>query len=271
MFSQYKVLAIDIDGTLARTDGSISHHIIQFLIRLQRHGIILCLASGRPTSGIMPIARLLCMHQYGGYIISFNGAMLYDCKNQKQIYSTTLPSEAIPVVVECGRRSSHAMLTYASDAILTEKPSDPYVQISHQRNALPVRKVNDFENDIDVPISKCIITGEPSLMPALQREVSARLYGIADAYLSEAYFLEVVRKGVDKAEALSHLLEFLHLSHEVLVAAGDGHNDIGMIRLAGIGIAMSNAHPDVRGVADIVAPHVDDDGLLQVLQKLFLM
>jgi hydroxymethylpyrimidine pyrophosphatase-like HAD family hydrolase len=98
--------------------------------------------------------------------------------------------------------------------------------------------------------------------------VAARLYGVADTYLSEAYFLEVVNRGTDKADALMRLLEHLGIGHELLVAVGDGHNDIGMIRLASLGIAMGNAHPDVRRMADMVAPTAAEDGLAQVLETL---
>jgi Cof subfamily protein (haloacid dehalogenase superfamily) len=264
-----RVLALDIDGTLLYSDGSISSSLVDFLLNLQSNGVILCLSSGRPTLGILPIANMLQMQEYGGYIISFNGAELFDCKEKKVLYKASLPQEAIPVVVECGRREGHAMLTYASDRILTEKPDDAYVLISHKRNEMPVQRVDDFEKEVDVMLSKCIITGDPCEMPALQREVTARLYGVADAYLSEPYFLEVVRKGVDKADALARLLDLLKLSHKNLIAAGDGHNDFGMIKLADIGIAMGNAHIDVREIADIVAPHTDEDGLLQVLEKIF--
>ena len=264
-----RVLALDIDGTLLYSDGSISSSLVDFLLNLQSNGVILCLSSGRPTLGILPVANMLQMQEYGGYIISFNGAELFDCKEKKVLYKASLPQEAIPVVVECGRREGHATLTYASDRILTEKPDDAYVLISHKRNEMPVQRVDDFEKEVDVVLSKCIITGDPCEMPALQREVTARLYGVADAYLSEPYFLEVVRKGVDKADALARLLDLLKLSHKNLIAAGDGHNDIGMIKLADIGIAMGNAHIDVREIADIVAPHTDEDGLLQVLKKIF--
>lgn len=153
-------------------------------------------------------------------------------------------------------------------AFYTETPDDPYIQISQRRNGMPIRLVRDFLSEVPLPVPKCIIAGDPDTMPALQREVAARLYGVADAYLSEAFFLEVVRKGVDKGDALARLLEHLGLSHEGLVAAGDGHNDMGMIRLAAKGIAMGNAHPDVRRVADVVAPPAQEDGLAQVLERL---
>lgn len=263
-----KLLALDIDGTLTRPDGSISQYTVSVVKRCLASGMQLCIASGRPPQGILPVADLMGMGEYGGYIVAFNGGLLMDYTSGNVLYTASLPDEALPIAVECGRRPGHTILTYTSEEILTENASDPYVLISHTRNGMPVRQVEDFFVDVPLPIPKCIITGDPCDMPALQREVSARLYGIADAYLSDAFFLEIVRKGIDKADALGRLLSYLGITHSGLIAAGDGHNDIGMLRLATMGITMADAHPDVRRVADVIAPSASEDGLAQVLSAL---
>lgn len=268
MLQSYRLIAVDVDGTLTRPDGSISPRTVNVIHELQKRGLHLCIASGRPPQGILPVARMMGMDDYGGYIIGFNGGLLMDYVSGQILYTAALPDEALPVVVECGRRSGHAVFTYSEGCICTETPDDPYVRISHQRNGMPIRAVSDFLSQIPLPVPKCIISGEPDTMPALQREVAARLYGVADAYISDPYFLEVVQRGVDKADALARLMESLGLNHHQLIAAGDGHNDIGMIRLAAMGIAMGNAHPDVRRVADVVALTAEHDGLAQVLEKL---
>lgn len=268
MSSQYKLLALDVDGTLTRPDGTISSHTVEVIKCLQSKGMCLCIASGRPPLGIYPVAKLLGMDEFGGYIIGFNGGTLINYATGEVMYTVSMPDEALPVVVECGRRPGHAMLTYIGDEIWTENPDDPYVRVSHQRNSMPIRAVSDIITELQGPLPKCIITGDPCDMPALQREVSARLYGIADVYLSDAFFLEIVRRGIDKADALVRLLDHLGFTHCNLIAAGDGHNDMGMIRLASMGIAMGNAHPDVHQVADVVAPLASEDGLVQVLERL---
>ncbi|MDE5560777.1 MAG: Cof-type HAD-IIB family hydrolase [Bacteroidaceae bacterium] len=266
--SQYRLLALDVDGTLTRADGTISARTVEVVKRLQGLGMRLCIASGRPPYGIRPVAELLGMGHFGGYVIGFNGGILTDYATGETMYTASLPDEALPVVVECGHRPGHTMLTYSADMIYTENPSDRYVQVSHSRNGMAVCGVSDFLLQAPRPVPKCIITGCPCDMPALQREVSARLYGVADVYLSDAFFLEVVRCGTDKADALLRLMDHLGLTHDNLVAAGDGHNDMGMIRLAALGIAMGNAHPDVRQVADVVAPPAAEDGLAAVLEML---
>lgn len=268
MSQSYRLLAVDIDGTLTRPDGSVSSRTVRVIHALQKRGMHLCIASGRPPQGILPVARMLGMDDYGGYIIGFNGGMVMDYASGQIVYTATLPNEALPVVLECGRRPGHAVFTYADGCICTESPDDPYVKVSSKRNGMPVRAVSDFLSQISLPVPKCIISGEPGTMPAMQHEVSERLRGVADAYISDLFFLEVVRQGVDKADALARLMERLGVTCHQLVAAGDGHNDIGMIRLASVGIAMGDAHPDVRSVADVVAPSAAQDGLAQVLEGL---
>lgn len=263
------LLALDVDGTLTRPDGTISERTIEVIKHFQMEGARLCIASGRPPLGIAPVAKLLGMDEFGGYIIGFNGGVLMDYSSGEILFTASLPEESLPIIAECSRRPGHTVLTYVGNEICTEDATDPYVHISHQRNGMPIREVNDILADLPLrTLPKCIITSDPCEMPALQREVTARLYGIADAYLSEAYFLEVVPRGTDKADALVRLLDHLGLSHENFIAAGDGHNDMGMIRLASLGIAMGNAHPDVRDVADVVAPSNAEDGLALVLERL---
>ena len=99
-----KLLALDIDGTLTRPDGTISERTIKIVRDLQSRGVMLCIASGRPPLGIMPVAKLLGMDEYGGYIIGYNGGSLVEYKSGEELYTATLPAEAVPVVVECGRR-----------------------------------------------------------------------------------------------------------------------------------------------------------------------
>ena len=114
------LLALDVDGTLARPDGTISQCTVDVVKTLQRSGAVLCIASGRPPLGIRPVAELLGMDEYGGYIIGYNGGVLMEHSTGKVLYTASLPDEALPVVVECGRRQGHTMLTYVGDESCTE-------------------------------------------------------------------------------------------------------------------------------------------------------
>ena len=89
-------------------------------------------------------------------------------------------------------------------------------------------------------------------------------------YRSEPYFLELVPKGIDKAQSLQVLLDKLEMKKEEMIACGDGFNDLSMIRFAGLGVAMSNAQPPVKEVADYITLSNDEEGVAHVVEKFLL-
>ena len=88
----YQILALDLDGTLTNSKKEISAPTLEALINLQKRGKKVVLASGRPTQGILPLADQLHLAEYGGYILSFNGGRIIDCRTGQAIYSKPLPA-----------------------------------------------------------------------------------------------------------------------------------------------------------------------------------
>ena len=91
--------------------------------------------------------------------------------------------------------------------------------------------------------------------------------GVLSVYRSEEFYLEMMPLGVDKAYGISKLLGRLGFSRNQMVCCGDGFNDLSMIEYAGLGVAMGNAHEDIRAKADYVAPTCDEDGVVDVIQR----
>ena len=136
---------------------------------------------------------------------------------------------------------------------------------------MTLRKVEDFVATAQgVGIVKCIIVGDPTLLPALEIEMQETLKGKAGVFRSEPFFLEIVPVGIDKAEGLSILLDKIGMQPSELIAFGDGYNDIPMLQFAGLGVAMGNAAEDIQKAADMVAQSNDDDGIAVLLEKLIL-
>lgn len=115
-----------------------------------------------------------------------------------------------------------------------------------------------------------MIVGDPSRLVVLEKEMFDQLKGRMEVYRSESYFLELVPKGIDKAASLKILLSDIGLSTDEMIACGDGFNDIPMIKLAGMGVAMANAQPEVREHADFITLSNDEDGIAQVVKKYLL-
>lgn len=267
----YKLLVLDLDGTLTNTKKEITLRNRKALIQTQQQGTQLVLASGRPTYGIAPLADELQMGRFGGYILSYNGGEIIDWKTRKTLYSNVLPDAVIPQLYECAKRNKLAILTYKGEYIITENPDDEYVKKEAFLNKMEVQKSTDFLTDIHLPVPKCLIVGDPNKLIAVESELSIRLQGQISVYRSEPYFLELVPLGIDKAQSLAVLLEKTGMKREEMVAVGDGYNDLSMIRFAGLGVAMANAQEPVKKAADYITLSNEEDGVAAVVEKYFSM
>ena len=132
---------------------------------------------------------------------------------------------------------------------------------------MPMVKVPDISKAVSTPVNKCLMTGEPEKVAYVEEQVRKAMGDEINLYRSQDFFLELVPQNVDKAASLDSLLEKFHLDSTDLIACGDGFNDLSMIQYAGLGVAMSNAHIDIRKAADFITLSNDEDGVAHVLEK----
>ena len=258
---KYKLLVLDLDGTLTNAKKEITPRNREALIRVQQQGVKLILASGRPTFGIAPLADELRMKEFGGFILSYNGGEIIDWSTGEIVYANVLPDEVIPRLYECATRNQLPILTYDRQYIITEYPDDVYVRKEAFLNKMQIYPSKDFLKDIRLPLPKCLIVGEPHRLIPIEAELSVELQGQLSVYRSEPFFLELVPQGIDKAQSLSVLLNKLNMNREEIVAVGDGYNDLSMIQFAGLGVAMGNAQEPVKKAADYITLSNEEDGV----------
>lgn len=263
---KYKLIVLDLDGTLTNSKKEITSRNREALIRAQEQGVRLVLASGRPTYGIVPLANELRMNQFGGFILSYNGGEIINWETKELIYENVLPNEVIPVLYEGARAHQLSILTYDGAEIITENSKDPYVEKEAFLNKMAVREMNDFLTDITLPVAKCLIVGDADKLIPLESELCLRLQGRINVFRSEPYFLELVPQGIDKALSLAVLLKGIGVEREEVIAIGDGYNDLTMIKFAGVGIAMGNAQEPVKKAADYITLTNDEDGVAEALE-----
>lgn len=264
----YRFIALDLDGTLTNSAKEITPHTLKTLLRLQEEqGVRLILASGRPVYGIAPLADQLQLDRHHGYIMAYNGGQIIDWTTREVLYEQMLDPEVLPYFYDCAKRGGFEILTYDGDAVISEHPENPYVQYECMLNKMPARRVDNFLEAIHGLKPKCLIVGEPEPLAGLEQEMAARLSETNGVYRSEAFFLELVPKGIDKAASLEALLQKLGHTREELIACGDGYNDLSMIRYAGLGVAMANAKPEVREAADFVTLSNEEDGVAYAVEK----
>ncbi len=267
---KYKLLVLDLDGTLTNAKKEITENTRQTLIEAQEQGIKIVLASGRPTYGIAPLANQLELQKYEGYILAYNGGEIIDWKTGELMYKNLLDPKVLPYLYECACKNHFAIVTYDGEYVLTEYPDDEYVLKEALLNVMKIKKVDNFLEAVKHPIAKCLIVGEPERLAVLEKEMYEVLKDRMGVFRSEPYFLELVPKGIDKAQSLSVLLSKIGMTREEMIAVGDGFNDLSMIKYAGLGVAMANAQPVVRENADFITLSNEEDGVAHVVRKFML-
>lgn len=263
----YRAIALDLDGTLTNHDKEVTPITRQALMKAQKDGAHIILASGRPTYGIAPIADHLEINKYDGYVLSYNGGKIVKWQTKEEIYSNHLPNDVIPILYNYAKEKSHALLGYSGKEIITEMPDDKYVKEESRINKMQIRKINNLMESLEPNPTKLLMTGDPSLMIKAEEELSELVGNRMDVFRSAPFFIELVPRGIDKAQSLNRLLGLIGLTPNDMIAFGDGYNDLSMLKLAGIGVAMANAVPEVRAEADFITKSNEEDGVAFAIQK----
>lgn len=265
----YKAIVLDLDGTLTNNKKEITPKTREALLSAQRNGMCVILASGRPTYGIRPLADELQIGQQGGYVMAYNGGCVTQWDSKSIIFNQTLNADLVPILYRAAKEDSRhfEILTYQGEGIAATDISNEYVRHEAFINKMPLTQYDDFVHQVQHPINKCLIVGDPTPLALLERHLAQTLQGQCSVYRSADFFLECVPLGIDKAASLARLLPTLGLTREEIIAVGDGHNDISMIEYAGLGVAMANAADATKAKADYITRSNEEDGVAHVLQK----
>ncbi|MBR4365694.1 MAG: HAD family phosphatase [Bacteroidaceae bacterium] len=263
----YKIIALDLDGTLLTSARLITARTQDILLRLQQEGCKVVISTGRPVFGSARIADQLHLNEYGGFIMAYNGGVVQNWQTKEIIYSNMLLSEAIVESYQFAKSAGLSIICYHDEFLVSDDEMNPYMERTLKRNGLTFKKVSNFLEEVTYPISKCMIIGEPVALHELEEGILASRPTTFTVYRSEPYFLEVVPPHINKAEGLKVLLQHLSIPAHQLIAFGDNFNDVPMIRLAGMGVAMGNAPQEVKDSADAVAPTNDEEGIAFFLSQ----
>lgn len=265
---EYEILALDLDGTLTNSKKEISAPTLEALIDIQKKGKKVVLASGRPTYGIVPLAKQLHLQEYGSYILSFNGGRITDCRTNQPIYNKTLPMDVLGPLFQIVKKYPELnILTYDSEHIISGIKANKYTELESSINHMPIVEVDDFTTRFKDPVNKFLITGEPAIIEKAKAEITNHFRSYLYVYCSDPFFLEIMPPNIDKAHSLLRLLTSIGLTADQMICCGDGYNDLTMIEAAGLGVAMENAQPLVKEQADYITRSNDDDGVLHVINE----
>lgn len=270
MIENKKILVLDIDGTLVNSKKEITPATLEYLLRIQEEGHIVALASGRPYPGMKAYANQLKLHEYGGYVLSFNGGKVINCKTGEVVFKKPIPNTYLKTIYDYAIRHGLGMVTYRGDEVLTGTEIDEYMEYEARLNSMVIHKVDDFLGAVDFDMTKCLLTAVPEKAEAHEKKLAELLAPDLNVFRSEPYFIEITIKGVDKAESIDKLVNVIGMDRKDTICCGDGFNDLTMVQYGGVGVAMDNAQQIVKDNADYITASCDQDGIVQVIKEFIL-
>lgn len=265
---KYKLLVLDVDGTLLNDEKQITPHTLATLKKVQQMGIHIVLASGRSTHGVFPLAKELELEKYGGYVLSYNGGQIFSMETGGLLFEKRIDPVMFPYLYKKALKNDFPIFTYHKDRIITNRADNEHIRAEAALNNMQVVEVENFPEAITFAPCKCIlVSDDKEKLVGLENHWKRRLNGTLDVFRSEDYFLEVVPEFINKANTLGVLIEKIGVTPEEVIAIGDGVCDISMIQMAGLGIAMGNAVLAVKRCTDYETASNNEDGIARAVEK----
>ncbi|MEU1262786.1 HAD family hydrolase [Streptomyces cellulosae] len=259
------LIATDLDGTLLRGDDTLSDRSLAALARAARAGVRHLVVTGRPAPRVRPLLDDLgCT----GLAVCGQGAQVYDAAAGRMLWSVRLDRELAETAL--GKIEAEVGEVYAAvdqDGVDGLTLIEQGYRMPHP--TLPSVRVERRDDLWAKPISKVLLRHPALSDDALAAAARSVVGSLATVTMSGPGTVELQPCGVTKATGLALAAEHLGLRPEDTVAFGDMPNDVPMFRWAGHGVAMANAHPELKAVADEVTLSNEDDGVAVVLERLF--
>lgn len=258
-----KVVATDLDGTIVRSDGSISERTRTALSLAEDAGAMVVFVTGRPPRWMRPVAEAT---GHRGVAICANGAFLYDLHAERVVEEFLLQPAVAAEVVRVLRDA-------LPDAAFAVERDEQFGHEPHYVSRWPVPEdtlVADIEALLSAPVAKLLVRHEALASDALLARAREAAAGLATmTHSSREGLLEISAAGITKASTLERLCAEHGLGAADVIAFGDMPNDLPLLAWAGRAIAVANAHPDVLAAVEEVTASNDDDGVAAVLEALY--
>lgn len=276
MRADIRLIATDLDGTLLDSQKRFTKRTINAIRQAVENGVVFVPATGR---SVRLVPDYIKGHDFVRQIITLNGARIIDLERQTDIAVNVLDNrtaldimeflDGLPVIYECcfdnlnqmGAAHKAKIADFTVDEVTYEMLLKERMQVPDLKQAVtrwggPVQKVQFYFPDI---------TMKPCYLELMQRQFPR--ISVVSSIVNN---VEMTHKKANKGDALLTVCDYLGIDPSQAMAFGDDLNDLGMIRAAGVGVAMGNAYEAVKLEADLVAPTCDEDGVAKVIEELCL-
>ena len=269
----YKLVAIDLDGTLVTDEKELTPKTIETIKEASKKGVKIMISSGRAFYRLEKFIDALDLRKENQCTICFNGGMIVENTTKEIIYSQNLDAQEVKQLIQLGKSLGLPIMIYTRDAHCVEAVPEVV-----QKNAKNLKGMNlkmvDFDkmnfSEEQNYIYKICFIDKPEIILEKRNEIPKEIVEKYEITSSVPEYLEIVKKGIKKSEAIKVVMEKYHIKQEEVMAIGDGENDVEMLEFAGLGIAMENAKDDVKSFANDITTSNNHDGVANAIEKYIL-
>ncbi|HIT89269.1 MAG TPA: HAD family phosphatase [Candidatus Merdenecus merdavium] len=269
--SNNKILFTDLDGTLLNDDHRITTENKQTIQKALKHGHKVAIATGRPLSSGIILAKELDLTMPGCYTIAYNGGFIYDNAKEETIYESRIPLDYVLHIFEEAKNYGIHCQTYSDQELIGVEHSKELKRYFNSTN-IPYQVVDDLRSALSKDPGKVIVISyDPIKLKGFEDIIAPWAKGKVDYIYSNAHFLEFVNPGVSKGSAIKKLCQMLDIPMEHTISAGDAPNDISMLTTTHVAAVMANATKEMKQYGTYITTNDNNhSGVAEVIKKFML-
>jgi len=259
-----RLVAVDLDGTLLNDSKTVSERTVRALAGLPERNVRVVIASARPPRRVRHIYKSLGLDTLQ---INYNGALIWDEPNLRAVYHRPLPGNFVRQMVDFARDLYEEVLVSCEvmDRWYTDRSDQSYTtETGRMFKPDVIAPVGEF---CKLEITKLLFLTEPAIIARLEPALLERFGKQVVILQTDEHMLQIIHPKAGKAAALGRVAAHYNINLEDVMAIGDAPNDVGMLQLAGVAVAMDNAPARVKQVAHWVAPSNNDHGVHAALVR----
>ena len=259
-----KAIFMDMDGTLLRSDHTMSDKLKEKLMELDKNGVKIFISTGRMYAAALPYLKQLGITTP---VITYNGGKIVDPSTSETLYENPVTAETVKRVIEVSRETGIHLNLYSDDKLYVENET-PEGKAYAEKTGLKYVLVN-FDEFIGKTSTKALFLGENEKLVKLKEELERELPQSIFVF-SQPTYLEVLNGGVSKGKAVKELMNKYGFSEDEVMTFGDQWNDFDMLKLVKYGYLMGNASEDLKKefTEDRITLSNDDEGIYHIIKDI---
>ena len=264
----YRLIAMDLDGTLNNDQKTIDPPTREALLSAQSRGIRVLLASARPLPGLYRERDALNLKDHRGLLMAYNGGVIADAATGEVLSSTTMYMEDARRVLRLLETLPVTPILDDGEIFYVTDRRGYKVDYECRNNRMDCVEVKNLAEYLHFAPCKILMSVDPDLIQAVQGQIAAALPAGLTVVQTAPFYLEVIPAAINKGVGLRAACAAIGIAPAEAIAFGDSENDIEMLTVAGMGVAMGNAADHIKTAADRVVSDLDHGGCAQAVRML---